>query len=67
MQIIIQMLRLKFFESFSTCTTKINDVFVDEGNHIYVAMPMYSLIEYSDNYSDFSDYSVIFEDHQKYH
>ena len=56
MQIIIQMLRLKIFESFSTCTTKINDVFVDEGNHIYVAMPMYSLIEYSDNYSDFSDY-----------
>ena len=25
---------------FSTCTTKINDVFVDEENHIYNAMPM---------------------------
>ena len=37
---------------FSTCTTKINDVFVDEANHIYIAMPMYNLIEYSDNYSD---------------
>ena len=30
---------------FSTCTTKINDVFVDEAIHIYVAMPMYNLIE----------------------
>ena len=39
---------------FSTCTTKINDIFVDEANHIYIAMPMYNLIEYSDNYSDTS-------------
>ena len=39
---------------FSTCTTKVNDVFVDETNHIYIAMPMYNLIEYSDNYSDTS-------------
>ena len=39
---------------FSTCTAKINDVFVDEASHIYIAMPMYNLIEYSDNYSDTS-------------
>ena len=39
---------------FSTCTTKINDIFVDEANHIYIAMPMYNLIEYSNNYSDTS-------------
>ena len=39
---------------FSTCIAKINDVFVDEANHIYTAMPMYNLIEYSDNYSDTS-------------
>ena len=39
---------------FSTCTTKINDIFVDEANHIYIAMPMYNLMEYSDNYSDTS-------------
>ena len=39
---------------FSTCKTEINDVFVDEANHIYIAMPMYNLIEYSDNYSDTS-------------
>ena len=31
-----------------------NDIFVDEANHIYIAMPMYNLIEYSDNYSDTS-------------
>ena len=39
---------------FSTYTTKINGIFVDEANHIYIAMPMYNLIEYSDNYSDTS-------------
>ena len=38
----------------STCKTVINDVFVDKANHIYIAMPMYNLIEYSDNYSDTS-------------
>ena len=37
---------------FSTCKTKIDDVFIDEANHIYIAMPMYNLIEYSGNYSD---------------
>ena len=37
--------------SFSTSKTEINDAFVDEGNHIYIAMPMYNLIEYIDNYS----------------
>ena len=45
---------LKNCPPFSTCTTKINDIFVDEANHIYIAMPMYNLIEYSDNYSDTS-------------
>ena len=38
---------------FSTCKTEIN-VFIDEANHIYTAMPMYNLIDYSDNYSDTS-------------
>ena len=37
---------------FSTCKTKFNDVFADEANHIYTAMPMYNLIEYNDNSSD---------------
>ena len=39
---------------FSTCATKINDVFVGEANHIYIAMPMYNLIDCSDNYSNTS-------------
>ena len=39
---------------FSTCKTEINDAFIDEANHIYIAMPMYDLIEYSENYSDTS-------------
>ena len=38
----------------STCKAETNDVFIDETNHIYIAMPMYNLIEYSDNYSDTS-------------
>ena len=36
----------------STCKTKINDVIVDKASHIYIAMPMYNLIEHSDNDSD---------------
>ena len=39
---------------FSTCNTKINDGFIVKTNHIYVAMPMYNLIQYSYNYSDTS-------------
>ena len=39
---------------FSTCTTKINDIFIDKANHIYIPMSMYNLIEYSHNYSDTS-------------
>ena len=44
----------KNFAPFSTCKTVINDVLVDDANHIYLAMPMYNLIEYSDYYSDTS-------------
>ena len=39
---------------FSSCKTEINDVFIDEANHVYIAMPMYNLIVYSDKYSDTS-------------
>ena len=31
-------------DPFSTCKTEINDVFFDEANHIYNAVPMYNLI-----------------------
>ena len=39
---------------FSICKTVINDAFNDKTNHIYIEMPMYSLIECSDSYSDTS-------------
>ena len=48
-------LAFKNCSSFSTCKTVINDVFVDETNHIYITMFMYNLIEYSDNYSNTSE------------
>ena len=37
---------------FYAYKTELNDVFIDEANHIYIAMPMYKLTEYSDNYSE---------------
>ena len=39
---------------FEKCSTEINDTFADDAQHINFAMPMYNLIEYSDNYSDTS-------------
>ena len=40
--------------SFKDCRTEINDTFIDFADFINIAMPMYNLIEYSDNYSDTS-------------
>ena len=40
--------------SFSTCKAETNDVFIDEANNIYIAMPIFNLIEYSNNYWDTS-------------
>ena len=39
---------------FKKCRTEINETFIDEADFINIAMPMYNLIEYSDNYSDTS-------------
>ena len=39
---------------FRKSRTEINETFVDNAEHINIAMPMYNLIEYSDNYSDTS-------------
>ena len=36
---------------FRRCRTK-NETFIDEAEDINIAMPMYNLIEYSDDYSD---------------
>ena len=38
---------------FENCRTEIDGTFVDEVNFINIAMPMYNLIAYSDNYSDY--------------
>ena len=40
---------------FRKCRTEINETFIDEAEHINIAMPMHNLIEYSDNYSDTSE------------
>ena len=39
---------------FTECRTEIYETLVDETEHINIAMPMYNLIGYSDNYSDTS-------------
>ena len=39
---------------FNKCRTEINETFVDEADIINITMPMYNLLEYSDNYSDTS-------------
>ena len=36
---------------FSIFQTKFNDVFIDQANHTYILIPVYNLIEYSDDYS----------------
>ena len=38
--------------SFNKCITHINDEHVDDANDLDIVMPMYNLIECSDNYSD---------------
>ena len=49
----IHMLNLKIVWNFLHAR-KISDVFIDEADHIYIAMPLYNLIDHSDNYSDTS-------------
>ena len=41
-------------EPLKDCRTEISDTFVDYADFINIAIPMYNLIEYSDNYSDTS-------------
>ena len=37
--------------SFTNCISKINNTQIDNIEYIYIVMPMYNLIEYSDNFS----------------
>ena len=36
---------------FTNCISKINNTQIDNAEYIYIVIPMYNLIEYSDNYS----------------
>ena len=40
---------------YNKCRAEINETFVDEADIINILMPMYNLLEYSDNYSDTSE------------
>ena len=42
---------LKFCAPFTNCISKINNTQTDNAEYIDIVMPMYNLIEYSDNYS----------------
>ena len=41
----------KNYAPFTKCTSRINGTDIDNSRDIDIAMPMYNLIEYSDNYS----------------
>ena len=40
---------------FRECRTEINETFVNNAKHINIAMSMYNLVEYSDNYCEYSE------------
>ena len=41
---------LKNFAPFTICISEIDNRQIDDAENIHVVMPMYNLIEYSDNY-----------------
>ena len=47
-------LALKNCAPFTKCNVEINDEHVDTAENLDITMPMYNLIEYSDNYQDSS-------------
>ena len=47
-------LALKNWVPFTKCNLEINDEHVDTAENLDITMPMYNLIEYSDNYQDSS-------------
>ena len=47
-------LALKICAPFTKCNLEINDEHVDTAENLDIVMPMYNLIEYSDNYQDSS-------------
>ena len=47
-------LALKNCAPFTKCNLEINDEHVDTAENLAITVPMYNLIEYSDNYQDSS-------------
>ena len=47
-------LALKHCAPFTKCNLEINDEHIDTAENLDIVMPMYNLIEYSDNYQDSS-------------
>ena len=45
---------LKNWAPFTKCNLEINDGHVDTAENLHIVMPVYNLIEYSDNYQDSS-------------
>ena len=41
----------KNFTPFINCKSEIDNIEIDNAKNIYIVMPMYNLIQYSDNYS----------------
>ena len=44
----------KNYSPFKNCRTEINDIFIDNADFINITIPMYNLIEYSEDYSETS-------------
>ena len=51
---------------FTRCVTHINNEHIDTAENLGIIMPMYNLIEYSDNYSDTSGSSWQFKRGESY-
>ena len=49
--ILIKKVIFKNGAPFTSCISKINNTQIDNAKYIDIVMPMYNLIEYSDNYS----------------
>ena len=47
-------LALKNFAPFTKCNLEINDEHIHTAENLDIVMPLYNLIEYSDNYQDSS-------------
>ena len=45
-------IEFKNYAPFTRCATHINDEHIETSDNLDIIMPMYNLIEYSDNYAD---------------